>query len=245
MFTSHLNVFGVLKFAFTNTNGKDRQIPSRVPSKRRTNLSGSGLVAKLARNFEIAGGGFVGVHAGEQVTQLLLRWSEGDASARDKLIPLVYSELHKLASAYLRRDQRDASLQPTALVNDAYIRLVAQTNVSWESRAQFFGLASTLMRNILVDHVRSKEAVKRGGQSYHVSLDQVEVSKRQDVDLLVLDTALTDLSRQYPEHCRVVEMRFFGGLSIEETAAALGSSHATVERQWKFARAWLRNKLSQ
>jgi len=188
----------------------------------------------------------LGVHAPEQVTQLLLRWSDGDASARDQLIPLVYGELHKLARAYLRREQRDASLQPTALVNDAYIRLVAQTNVSWESRAQFFGLASTLMRNILVDHARRKDAVKRGGQSYQVSLDKAEgVSNRPDVDLLVLDAALTDLSRLYPEHSRVVEMRFFGGLSIEDTAVVLGVSHATIERHWKFARAWLRNKLSQ
>jgi len=187
----------------------------------------------------------VGVHAVEQVTQLLLRWSEGDAAARDQLMPLVYKELHKLASAHLRRDQRDPSLQPTALVNDAYIRLVAQTNVSWESRAQFFGLASTLMRNILVDYARRKDAAKRGGHGYKVSLDNAEgVSAKPEMDLLTLDAALTDLSQSYPEHCRVVEMRFFGGLSIEETASVLGLSHATVERHWKFARAWLRSRLS-
>src|SRR5215467_6916548 len=189
-------------------------------------------------------GGLVGVHAAE-VTQLLLRWSEGDASARDRLIPLVYSELHKLASAYLRRDQRDATLQPTALVNDAYLRLVAQANVSWESRAQFFGLASTLMRNILVDHARRQDAAKRGGQNWRVSLSQAErVSSRPDTDLFALDAALTELAELYPKHCLVVESRFFGGLSIEETSQALGMSHATVERYWKFARAWLRTKMS-
>ena len=186
------------------------------------------------------------MQAAQQVTQLLLRWSEGDASARDQLMPLVYHELHKLASAYLRRERPDPSLQPTALVNDAYIRLVAQTHVSWESRAQFFGLASTLMRNILVDHARQREAIKRGGGVCRISLADAEgISGRRDFDLLILDAALTDLARLYPEQSRIVEIRFFGGLSIEETAQVTGLSHATVERHWKFARAWLRNKMTQ
>ncbi len=188
----------------------------------------------------------MGVQPAENVTQLLLKWSQGDDSARDQLMPLVYNELRKLASAYLRRDRRDQTLQPTALVNDAYIRLVAQKNVSWESRAQFFGLASTLMRNVLVDHERRNDAVKRGGQSCHVSLDNAEdISNRPDLNLLIVDTALTELATAYPEHARVVEMRFFGGLSIKETAEVLGLSHATVERHWTFAKAWLRRKLSQ
>jgi RNA polymerase sigma factor (TIGR02999 family) len=180
-----------------------------------------------------------------RVTQLLLQWSEGDSTARDQLMPLVYNELRKLAGSYLRRERPNMSLQPTALVNDAYLRLVAQTNVNWESRAQFFGLASTLMRNILVDHARRQDAAKRGGQNWRVSLSQAErVSSRPEMDLLSLDAALTELAELYPEHCRVVETRFFGGLSIEETSKALGMSHATVERYWKFARAWLRTKMS-
>ena len=180
-----------------------------------------------------------------RVTQLLLQWSEGDSTARDQLMPLVYNELRKLAGSHLRRGRPNMSLQPTALVNDAYLRLVAQTNVNWESRAQFFGLASTLMRNILVDHARRQDAAKRGGQNWRVSLSQAErVSSRPEMDLLALDAALTELAELYPEHCRVVETRFFGGLSIEETSQALGMSHATVERYWKFARAWLRTKMS-
>ena len=189
--------------------------------------------------------GALGVQATEHVTRLLLQWSEGDASARDQLMPLVYNELHKLARAHLRRERQYPSLQPTALVNDAYIRMVAQTKLRWESRAQFFGLASTLMRHILVDHARRQESAKRGGQNWRVSLSKAErLSNKPDVDLLALDAALTDLARLYPEHSRVVEMRFFGGLSIEETAEALGLSHATVERYWKFARAWLRTKMT-
>src|SRR5215831_4713457 len=132
--------------------------------------------------------------AAERVTQLLLEWREGDASARDRLMPLVYKELHKLASAYLKRKQPNPSLQPTALVNDAYIRLVAQASVSWESRAQFFGLASTLMRNILVDHARRNDAAKRGGQNWRVSLSQAErVSSRPEMDLLAPAEGLTEL----------------------------------------------------
>ena len=184
-------------------------------------------------------------HEAGRITQLLLQWSAGDTFARDQLMPLVYDELHKLARAYLRRE-KNPSLQPTALVNDAYIRLVAQSNVSWESRAQFFGLASTMMRNILVDYARRNEAAKRGGHQLKVSLSDAQgIYGQPDLDLLVLDAALTDLERHYPEHSRVIELRFFGGLNIEKTAEVLGLSHATVERHWKFARAWLRNKMRQ
>lgn len=186
------------------------------------------------------------MHSAEQITHLLVQWSDGDQAALDKLMPLVYDELHKLAGAYLRRERLNHTLQPTALVNEAYVRLIAQGNASWQNRAQFFGLAAKLMRNILVDHARQHLAAKRGGEQYRLSLSKADrIGNKPGIDLLALDDALTDLTRTYPEHGRIVELRFFGGLTIEETAAALGLSHATVERGWSFARAWLRRELSK
>ncbi len=182
----------------------------------------------------------------EGITQLLVRWSEGDKIALDKLIPLVYDELHKLATVYLRRERRDHSLQPTALVNEAYIRLVDQENVNWQNRAQFFGMASKLIRNILVDHARRNKAAKRGGEQRTLSLSKADrVGTKSDIDLIDLDDALNELSTTNPQHSRIVELRFFGGLTIEETAVVMGISHATVEREWSFARAWLRRELSR
>jgi RNA polymerase sigma factor (TIGR02999 family) len=183
--------------------------------------------------------------APESISQLLLRWSDGDSSAREKLMPLVYNELRRLARKYLRHERANHTLQPTALVNEAYLRLVDQHSVLWQNRAQFFGLAAKLMRNILVDHARSREAAKRGGQHYSVSVSELDrVSKSSEVDLVVLHEALERLAAYDNQKSRIVELRFFGGLTIEETAEVLDISHATVERDWKMARAWLRRELS-
>ena len=183
--------------------------------------------------------------APESISQLLLRWSDGDSLAREKLMPLVYNELRRLARKYLRHERANHTLQPTALVNEAYLRLVDQHSVLWQNRAQFFGLAAKLMRNILVDHARSREAAKRGGQHYSVSVSELDrFSKSSEVDLVVLHEALERLAAYDNQKSRIVELRFFGGLTIEETAEVLDISHATVERDWKMARAWLRRELS-
>jgi RNA polymerase sigma-70 factor (ECF subfamily) len=182
----------------------------------------------------------------EGITQLLVKWSDGDKTALDRLVPLVYDELHKLAGAYLRRERPNITLQPTDLVNEAYVRLVGQQGASWQNRTQFFGMAAKLMRNILVDHARKRGAARRGGDQYRISLTRAErVAGKQDVDLVRLDDALTLLETTHPEHSRVIELRFFGGLTIEETAEVLDLSHATIERHWRFAKAWLRRELSK
>ena len=182
----------------------------------------------------------------ENITQLLVRWHEGDQSAFDRLMPLVYDELHKLARNYLRRENRNRTVEPTALVHDAYVKLVNQSGVSWQNRAHFFGMAAKLMRNILVDYARLNLAAKRGGGQFRVSISKAErIGTTRDVDLMALDDALKMLATTHPEHSRVVELRFFGGLTIEETAEVLCLSHATIEREWKYARAWLRRELSK
>lgn len=179
------------------------------------------------------------------VTQLLINWSEGDQQALERLMPLVYSELRRLASNYLRRERAGHTLQPTALVNEAYLKLIDQRNAKWQNRAQFFGISAQLMRRILVDHARHRQAAKRGGEGQQrVSITSVEPMAQQPaVDLLALNEALDELATMDPQQCRIVELKFFGGLSIEETAEVLGIGHATVERDWKSARAWLRRKL--
>jgi RNA polymerase sigma factor (TIGR02999 family) len=182
----------------------------------------------------------------EGVTQLLKDWNEGDQAALDRLMPLVYAELRRLANNYLRRERANHTLQPTALVNEAYMRLVDQKNARWQNRAQFFGVAAQLMRRILVDHARLHQALKRGGSDQErLSLTNIErVADKPDIDLLALHEALNELAEVDPQQSRIVELKFFGGLSIEETAEVLGIGHATVERDWKMARAWLRSKLS-
>lgn len=185
--------------------------------------------------------------APEGVTQLLKDWNEGDQAALDKLMPLVYAELRRLAKNYLRRERANHTLQPTALVNEAYMRLVDQRNARWQNRAQFFGVAAQLMRRILVDHARLHQAQKRGGsEQVRLSLTNVERldDRKPDIDLLALHEALNELAQVDEQQSRIVELKFFGGLSIEETAEVLGIGHATVERDWKMARAWLRSKLS-
>lgn len=182
------------------------------------------------------------------ITQLLLEWSGGDQTALDQLMPLVYDELRRLARGYLRQRVDHHSMQPTALVNEAYLRLVNQRQVNWQNRAQFFGLAAKLMRNLLVDHVRERRAAKRGGGQYNVSLsyaDQTAQRSQSEIDLIALDEALNRLSAMSAQQGWIVELRFFGGLTIPETAAALNISRATVEREWSAARAWLYIELSR
>ena len=160
-------------------------------------------------------------------------------------MPLVYSELRRLASNYLRRERGEHTLQPTALVNEAYLKLVDQRNAKWQNRAHFFGISAQLMRRILVDHARQHQAVKRGGSRSKECRSRALKSshKEPEVDLLALNEALDELARMDPQQSRIVELKFFGGLSIEEIAEVLGIGHATVERDWKMARAWLRRQL--
>lgn len=182
----------------------------------------------------------------EGVTQLLKDWGDGDQAALDRLMPLVYGELRRLANNYLRRERANHTLQPTALVNESYLRLVDQKNARWQNRAQFYGVAAQLMRRILVDHARLRQAEKRGGtQQRRLSLSNVDrAADKPEVDLLALHESLNELAKVDPQQSRIVELKFFGGLSIEETAEVLGVGHATVERDWKMARAWLRSRLS-
>lgn len=180
----------------------------------------------------------------EGITHLLVQWSDGDRTALDRLMPMVYNELRRLAQSYLRRHHNNLSLQPTLLVNEAYLKLVNQDEVSWQSRAQFFGLAAKIMRDLLVDHARHKQAAKRGGENFSLSLSEADrLGQSPDLDLLALNEAMDELAKFKPRHCQIIEMRFFGGLTIEETAEVLAISHATVERDWNFARTWLYRKL--
>ncbi|HEY6230348.1 MAG TPA: sigma-70 family RNA polymerase sigma factor [Pyrinomonadaceae bacterium] len=182
----------------------------------------------------------------EGVTQLLERWSEGDEEALDHLMPLVYDELHRLAGAYLRRERREHTLQPTALINELFLKLFGQRRANWKNRAQFFGVAAQLMRRILVDHARRHQAGKRGGDRLNVSLRNVGgFGNQPDADLLTLHEALDRLEQIDPQQSRLVELRFFGGLTIEETAEVMQISHATVEREWKVAKAWLKRELTK
>ncbi|CAN5848705.1 sigma-70 family RNA polymerase sigma factor [soil metagenome] len=186
-----------------------------------------------------------GKRTDQSITQLLVKWGSGDKTALDELIPLVYDELRKLAASYLRRKAGAHTLQATALVHEAYVRLADQKGASMQHRAQFFGLAAKVMRDILVDHARKRQATKRGGQQLRISLSQAErFGRKPEVDLLALDDALKELAATNPQHSRVIELRFFGGLTIEETAEVMSLSHATTERYWSFARAWLRRELA-
>lgn len=180
----------------------------------------------------------------EQVTQLLIDWGNGNKAALDQLMPLVYDELRRLASRYLKRESPGHTLQSTALVHEAYVRLADYSNLRWQDRAQFFALAAQLMRNILVDHARSYHSAKRGGGAHKVSLDEVAVlSEERAADLLALDDALTSLAALDPRKAQVVELRFFGGLSIEETAEVLKISSMTIQREWRWAKAYLHREL--
>jgi RNA polymerase sigma factor (TIGR02999 family) len=182
--------------------------------------------------------------APDSATQLLLAWSAGDRQALDQMLPLVYDELHRLAAQYLGRERSDHTLQPTALVNEAYLRLINQRRVDWRNRAQFLGVAANTMRRILVNHARDRAAAKRPGGRERVSLSLVEISSdASEVDLIALEDALTRFAALDSRKAKVVELRFFGGLTMDEIAEVLEISRATVEREWSFARAWLYNAI--
>ena len=182
----------------------------------------------------------------ERVSELLVNWGHGDRDAREALIPLVYDELRRVARRYLRRERPDHTLQSAALVHEAYLRLVHQETPEWQNRAHFFGVAAQLMRHILVDHARNHLAVKRGAGVPRLTLDpQIALPQKREVDLVALDDALNRLTSLDPQRCRIVELRFFGGLSIEETAVVLGISAATVSRDWATSRAWLQREIKK
>lgn len=181
-----------------------------------------------------------------EVTQLLLAWSDGEEAALDKLIPLVHRELHRLAHRYMSQERPDHTLQTTALVNEAYLRLVDSSRVRWQNRAHFFAICAQLMRRILVDYARSRRYLKRGGDAQRVSLDEaLVVSQERGADLVALDDAINALAQVDPRKGRVVELRYFGGLSVEETADVLKISPDTVLRDWRLAKVWLLRELSK
>jgi RNA polymerase sigma-70 factor, ECF subfamily len=176
----------------------------------------------------------------QEVTLLLTALTRGDDAAASRLIPVVYAELRRLAESYMRRERVDHTLQATALVHEAYLKLIGQRSVNWQSRAHFFGVAAQLMRRILIDHARGHVRQKRGGEQRKVSLDEAFVSIEQQADELVaVDDSLNRLAKIDPRQARVVELRFFGGLSVEEAAEVLGISPKTVKRDWSVAKAWL------
>jgi RNA polymerase sigma factor (TIGR02999 family) len=179
------------------------------------------------------------------VSQLLQAWGRGDLQARENLVPLVYAQLRERAAAYLRRERPGHTLQPTALVNEAYIRLLGQQHVTWANRAQFFGVAAQIMRRILVDHAREREAAKRPG-GIRVTLEEgIGTVQPVDCELLMLDDVLKDLARIDARQAHIVELKYFGGLSEEEVAATLSLSRATISREWQSARAWMYRRMTE
>jgi len=180
----------------------------------------------------------------QEITQLLLAWSDGDQAALEKLTPLVYAELHRLAKGYMFGERLGHTLQTTALINEAFMRLIDWKNVRWQGRAHFFGVAAQVMRRILVDFARARHYAKRGGEAQQVSLDEaVTIHEDRSAEIIALDEALKSLAEIDPRKSQVVELRFFGGLSAKETAEALKVSQRTVEREWTSARAWLYREL--
>jgi RNA polymerase sigma factor (TIGR02999 family) len=181
-----------------------------------------------------------------RITKLLRNWSDGDRHAVDELMPLVYDELHRQAHLHLRRERPGHTLQTTDLIHEAYIKLINQPEVNWESRAQFFAFAARIMRNILVDHARAKHRDKRGGGGLKISLTDVNAATPEpDLDLIALDEALNRLARLDEQQVRIVELRYFGGLTLDATADALKISRATTARDWNVARVWLHRELTR
>lgn len=180
----------------------------------------------------------------DQITQLLKDWGNGDQTARDQLISLVYEELRRMAHRHMRKERPGHTLQTSALVHEAFVKLVDQTAVQWQNRAHFFGIAAQMMRRILVDHARGRQYAKRGGNARYVALDEaVIVSEERVADVVALDEALVRFAAVDQRKSQIVELRFFGGLSIEETAAVLAVSPGTVMRDWTLAKAWLRREM--
>lgn len=189
-------------------------------------------------------GDIVEMASQEEVTRLLIDWSNGDQSAYDKLMPLVYQELHRIADNYLRKERHNHTLQATALVHEAYLRMVDQQNIVWESRFHFFTIAALMMRRVLVSYARAHLAAKRGGDNIKLSLSDahnlsVEPRQEREVEIVALNDALDKLAAKDERKSKIVELRYFAGLSLEDTAAALGLSAGTVKREWKLAKAWL------
>jgi len=181
-----------------------------------------------------------------ELTRLLARWGQGDAGARDALIPLIYDELRGIARRYLYRERPDHTLQSAALVNEAYLRMMRRRPGQFENRAYFFGFAAQMMRHILVDHARGRATAKRGAGAPRLTLDpEMAVTQNYETDLVALDDALKKLAELDAEQGRLIELRFFGGLSIEETAVVMGISPATVKREWATARAWLKREIDK
>ena len=181
-----------------------------------------------------------------EITRQLIAWRNGDAEALEKLIPVVYQELRRIANQHLRRENSEHSLQPTALVHEAYLRLIDQTQVDWQNRAHFFGVAAQMMRRILIDHAKAKHRQKRGGSAHKVSLDEAaSYTVERGAGLIALDDTLKLLAEIDERKSRVVELRYFGGLSVDETAQVLGVSDKTVMRDWNLAKAWLYQQLNR
>jgi len=183
-----------------------------------------------------------------EITAMLREWEGGNRAALEELMPLVYDELHKQAARYLRRERAGHTLQTTALIHEAFLKLVGQREANWESRNHFFAIAAQAMRRILIDHARAKHQEKRGGANIPLALDDVALvsgGSEQNIDLLALDQALDRLAEIDEQQVRILELRYFGGLGIEETAAALGISRATVVREWSVAKTWLRRELTR
>lgn len=185
--------------------------------------------------------------ASTEITALLVQWSHGDRTALERLLPMIYDECRQIASRQLRHEHREHTLDPTALVHEAYLRLVDQRNATWENRAQFFGVVAQVMRRILVDYARARYAKKRGGSAVLVSLEAAaaESSEPQVVDIVAIDEALGRLAARDPDQVRIIELRFFAGLSVEETAHVLARSPRTVKREWRLAKAWLYQELQK
>ncbi len=187
------------------------------------------------------------VNKSKEITRMLQEWSGGKQEALDALLPLVYAELHRQASRYLRRERAGHTLQTTALIHEAYLKLIDQREVNWQNRAHFFGIAAQAMRRILVDYARERHRAKRGGIGENLPLEEAAlvVSEERRVDLVALDEALTRLAKFDERQARIVELRYFSGLSIEETAEVLGISPATVKSDWNVAKAWLRHEITR
>lgn len=182
----------------------------------------------------------------DEITEILRDWGGGDSHAAERLMPLVYDELRRLARSFLSRERIGHTLQPTALVNEAFVRLVDQTRVNWQNRAHFYGIASSMMRRVLIDHARARASGKRGGAAVHLSIDEIQVPlEDRAASFVALDEALQTLEQMDERKCKVVEMRFFGGLTDAEIAEVLGVTTRTVLRDWKKARLWLYRELSQ
>jgi RNA polymerase sigma factor (TIGR02999 family) len=180
----------------------------------------------------------------EEITQLLMNWSHGDKAALDQLVALVYPELRRLAKRHMNRENPGHTLQTSALINEAYLKLVDQQNVQWQNRAHFFAVAAQVMRHILVDHARTRNYVKRGGGAPKLPLDEAaDLTERRAAELVALDDALRDLARLDERRSQIIELRFFGGLSLEETAEVMNISPSTVQREWRAAKAWLHHTI--